>query len=393
MSPEYKNIMVVAGEASGDMHAAALIRALKRIAPNYRYYGVGGEKLRAEGVELVADSAAMAVVGLTEVFWKLPFIVKVLNRLTRSFQEKKPAAVILVDYPDFNLVLARRAHTRGIKVFYYISPQIWAWRKGRIRTIRQIVDKMAVILPFEEYMFQSAGVDAEFVGHPLLDMIPAAASQEEARKRLGLRTGVKTISLLPGSRPGEVARLLPLCLQAAQKMRQQELQFIMPLASTLSRDFVENITSRYHLQIAVVPNAIYDILAAADLAIVASGTATLEAGLMEIPMIIVYRVSRLTYFLGRMFIKVKNIGLVNILAGKTIVPELIQREANPQRLAELADQLLGDHNARERMKIALSKIKDQLGAPGAAERAAQLAANLLNTCPVNKMLKNRYEDI
>ncbi len=372
--------MVVAGEASGDMHAAALVQALKRIDPKYRYYGVGGEKLREEGVELVADSSAMAVIGLTEVFLKLPSIIKVMNRLTRSFQEKKPAAVILVDYPDFNLVLARKAHAKGIKVFYYISPQIWAWRKGRISTIRSIVDKMAVILPFEALIYRSAGVDAEYVGHPLLDMIPPPSSQEAARERLGLRTGVKTISLLPGSRPGEVARLLPICLQAAKKMQQQQdLQFIMPLASTLSRDFVESITSRYNLKITVVPNAIYDILAAADLAIVASGTATLEAGLLGIPMIIIYRVSWLTYLLGRMFIKVKNIGLVNIIAGKTIVPELIQMEANPERLAELADRLLGDQSARARMKIALSKIKDQLGCPGAAERAAHLAANLLNT--------------
>ena len=385
-----RNIMVVAGEASGDLHAAALVKALKRIDPQYRYYGVGGERLREEGVELVADSADMAVVGVTEVFLKLPAIIKVMNSLTRSFQEKKPAAVILVDYPDFNLVLARKAHAKGIKVFYYISPQIWAWRKGRIRLIQRIVDKMAVILPFEAFIYQSAGVDAEYVGHPLLDMIPPPSSQEDARERLGLRTDVKTVSLLPGSRPGEVARLLPLCLQAAQKLqRQQELQFIMPLASTLSPDFVESITGRYNLKIVVVPNAIYDVLAAADLAIVASGTATLEAGLMGTPMIIIYRVSRLTYLLGRMFIKVKNIGLVNIIAGKTIVPELIQQEANPQRLAELADQLLGDQNARTRMKIALSKIKDQLGAPGAAERAALLAANLLHTCLIPEDIDKR----
>lgn len=380
VSPEYQNIMVVAGEASGDMHAAALVKALKLIEPNYRYYGVGGERLRGEGIELVADSAEMAVIGLTEVFLKLPAIIKVMNRLTRSFQEKKPAAVILVDYPDFNLVLARKAHARGIKVFYYISPQIWAWRKGRIRTIRRNVDKLAVILPFEAPIYKSAGLDAEYVGHPLLDMTPPPPSQKEARERLGLRDGVKTISLLPGSRPGEVARLLPVCLQAAQKMReQQDLQFIMPLASTLSRDFVESITRRYDLKITVVSNAIHDILAASDLAIVASGTATLEAGLMETPMIIIYRVSWLTYLLGRMLIKVKNIGLVNIIAGKTIVPELIQMEVNPRRLAELAAHLLGNQNARAMMKIALSQIKDQLGAPGASVRAAHLVANLLNT--------------
>jgi lipid-A-disaccharide synthase len=312
---------------------------------------------------------------------KLPVILKVMNSLVRSFQEKKPVAVILVDYPDFNLILARKAHARGIKVFYYISPQIWAWRKGRITTIRRNVDKLAVILPFEAPIYRSAGVNAEYVGHPLLDMIPPPSSQEEARERLGLRAGVKTVSLLPGSRPGEVAKLLPVCLQAATIMQQQqELQFILPLASTLSRDFVESIINRYNLKITVVPNAIYDILAAADLAIVASGTATLEAGLMETPMIIIYRVSRLTYLLGRMLIKVKNIGLVNIIAGKTIVPELVQTEANPERLAELADRLLGDQSARDRMKIALSQIKDQLGAPGASERAAHLVANLLNTC-------------
>ena len=380
MSPEYHNIMVVAGEASGDMHAAALVRALKRINPNFKYYGVGGEKLRGEGVELIAESSSMAVVGLTEVILKLPSIIKVMNRLTRSFREKKPAVVILVDYPDFNLVLARKAHDRGIKVFYYISPQIWAWRKGRIDTIRRVVDKLAVILPFEALIYQLAGVDAEYVGHPLLDMIPSSSSQEQARERLGLRSSVATIALLPGSRPSEVARLLPVCLQAAIKMNhQQEVQFIMPLASTLSLDFVESITSLYNIDVTIVPNAIYDTLAAADLAIVASGTATLEAGLMETPMIIIYRVSWLTYLLGRMFIKVQHIGLVNILAGKTIVPELIQGEANAERLAELVDRLLGDQNARARMKIALSKIKAQLGAPGAAERAAQLVTNLLNT--------------
>jgi lipid-A-disaccharide synthase len=378
--PEYQNIMVVAGEASGDLHAAALVQALKRIEPLYRYYGVGGEKLRAEGVELIADSAIMGVIGLTEVFLKLPVILKVMNSLVRSFEEKRPAAVILVDYPDFNLILARKAHARGIKVFYYISPQVWAWRKGRITTIRRNVDKLAVILPFEESIYRSADVNAEYVGHPLLDMVPPPSSQEEAREKLGLRAGVKTIALLPGSRPGEVSRLLPVCLQAARMMQQhQELQFIMPLASTLSRDFVESIINPYNLKITVVSNAVYDVLSAADLAIVASGTATLEAGLMETPMIIIYRVSQLTYLLGRMLIKVKNIGLVNIIAGKTIVPELVQTEANPERLAELANSLIADQSARDRMKIALSRIKDQLGAPGASERAAHLVANMLNT--------------
>ena len=370
--------MIVAGEASGDMHGAALVSALKRLHPAWRFYGVGGNKLREAGVELLADSADMAVVGLTEVFFKLPLIKKVMQTLTRSWQEKKPAAVILIDYPDFNLLLASKAHARGIKVFYYISPQVWAWRKGRIRTIRRVVDKMVVILPFEEAIYRQTGVDATFVGHPLLDLIPGRPSPREAREKLGLRGDSVTVALLPGSRPSEAARLLPICLAAAELMPPGERQFILPLASTLSREFVEKILGDYSVNVTVIDQAVYDVLAAADLAIVASGTATLEAALMETPMVIIYRVSRLSYLLGRMFIRVKNIGLVNIIAGQTIVPELIQREANPGRIAEVATMILGDPEQRARMKSALSGIRTLLGSPGAAERAARLLDGALS---------------
>lgn len=370
--------MVVAGEASGDMHAAALVRALQLFDPTLRFYGVGGEKLREAGVRLIADAADMAVVGLTEVCRKLPFIIKVMQQLTRSWRVEKPAAIILVDYPDFNLILARLAHKRGIRVFYYISPQVWAWRRGRIQDIRRFVDKMAVILPFEESLYRSAGVDADFVGHPLLDMIDCSSSQTAAREKIGLPLAGHIVSLLPGSRPGEVMRLLPVCLEAARNMRRQgNVHFIMPLASTLSRDFVEEIIARHHVPVTVISQAIYDVLAASDLAIVASGTATLEAALLEIPMIVIYRVSWLSYLLGKMFIQVKNIGLVNIMAGKTIVPELIQGAANPESLAALATGLLENPGERARMKAALSEIKSRLGAPGAAERAAALVGQLL----------------
>jgi len=370
--------MVVAGEASGDMHAASLVKALQRLDTKLRFYGVGGEKLREAGVELSANAADMAVVGLTEVFLKLPFILKVMKRLTKSWSVEKPAALILVDYPDFNLRLARRAHARGIKVFYYISPQVWAWRKGRLNTIRDHVDKMAVILPFEETLYRQAGIDADFVGHPLLDMVPPVSTQASAREKIGLPPEICTVSLLPGSRPGEVARLLPLCLKAAEEMqRHREIRFVLPLASTLSPDFVSGIIARHQVKVSLVSDAIYDVLAASDLAIVASGTATLEAALLETPMIVIYRVSRLSYLLGRMFIQVKNIGLVNIMAGTTIVPELIQGTASPERIASLATALLDDPEARTKMKAALSRIKQQLGMPGAAERAARLVGELL----------------
>lgn len=361
------------------MHAAALVLALQRRDPLLRFYGVGGERLREAGVKIIADAADMAVVGLTEVGRKLPFIIKVMKRLTASWSVEKPAAVILVDYPDFNLILARRAHKSGIKVFYYISPQVWAWRRGRIGTIRRFVDKMAVILPFEEPLYRAAGVDADFVGHPLLDTITTcSSSQAAARENIGLSLSARVVSLLPGSRPGEVARLLPVCLEAARYMlRQGEVKFIMPLASTLSRAFVNEIIARHQIPVTIISQAMYDVLAASDLAIVASGTATLEAALLETPMIVIYRVSWLSYLLGRIFIKVKNIGLVNIMAGKTIVPELIQRAANPERIAALATGLLADPQERARMKTDLAKIKDQLGAPGAAERAAALVGKLM----------------
>ena len=378
MLPEYRNILVVAGEASGDLHAASLVEALRRLDPAIRFYGVGGEKLRAAGVALLAESSDMAVVGLTEVFFKLPLIMKVMKKLKRSFRAGEPDAAILVDYPDFNLRLARAAHKRGIKVFYYISPQVWAWRRGRIGKIKRFVDKMAVILPFECSLYCEAGVDADFVGHPLLDAIPAHFSQEEARKKLGMKEGVRIVGILPGSRPSEAMRLLPVCLKAAEKMnRHADLQFVLPLASTLSQNFVEEIIRRYEVDIAVIPHAVYDVLAASDLAIIASGTATLEAALMKTPMIIIYRVSWLSYFLGRMFICVKNIGLVNIIAGKSIVPELIQSEANPDSIAALAEDLLNNRDKREAMQADLSKIRDKLGTPGAAERAALIVYNML----------------
>lgn len=380
MPPESQKIMVVAGEASGDMHGASLIEALKRLDPSLRFYGVGGARLREAGVEIVADAADMAVVGLTEVFLKLPFIRKVMKSLTSSWKDEKPAAIILVDYPDFNLILARKAHAQGIKVFYYVSPQIWAWRKGRIKAIRRDVDTMAVILPFEESLYREAGIDAAYVGHPILDSLPVSPSRGEARKKIGIAPNMRTVSLLPGSRPGEVERLLPLCLKAAERLQAKgKIQFIMPLASTLSREFVEGIISRHKVRVSLVANGMYDVLAASDLAVVASGTATLETALMETPMIIIYRVSRLSYLLGRMFIQVKNIGLVNIIAGRTIVPELIQANASPGRIAACAADLLENSKARKAMKKDLSRIRELLGSPGAAERAAALVTALLKT--------------
>ncbi len=382
LKAKQRTVAIVAGEASGDMHGASLVLALKKLDPTLRFYGVGGEKMRSAGVELLADSAEMAVVGLTEVFFKLPFILKVLRRLQDSFRRRRPEVVILVDYPDFNLRLAKAAHAQGLKVFYYISPQVWAWRKGRIDKIRAFVDKIAVILPFEVPLYREAGVEAVFVGHPLLDTIPARPAADAARRKIGLQEGTPIVALLPGSRRSEVAKLLPVCLEAAARMQAQmghqgAIQFVLPLASTLSRDFITATLGSSRQEIKVVADSLYECLAAADLAIVASGTATLETALMGTPMIIIYKVSRLSYLIGRACIRVKNIGLANIIAGQTVAPELIQDEANPHRLAELAGELLSNPARRAAMTAEFAQIREKLGQAGAAARTARLVYDML----------------
>ena len=371
--------MIVAGEASGDMHGADLVKAMSRIDPALHFYGIGGKRLKEAGVELMADSADMAVVGLTEVFFKLKFILKVMGQLKKSLKETKPDLVILIDYPDFNLALAKRAKKHGRRVFYYISPQVWAWRKGRIGKIRKFVDRMAVILPFEYHLYAEAGVNVTFVGHPLLDAVKTKYSPEEAQRKFGLRGGETTVGILPGSRPSEVVKLLPEMLKAAEIIQEKlpSVQFILPVADTLEMEFVSRITRQCPVELKLVCHDTYDAVSSADIVMVASGTATLETALLGIPMVIVYKVSAFTYLIGKTFVKVDNIGLVNIIAGKTIVPELIQEEANPERIAAGIMYILADEARISDIKEELSKIRGKLGNPGAAERAARLAYEMI----------------
>lgn len=378
-SGKLKRIMIVAGEASGDLHGANLVRALHRINPAVCFYGVGGRNLKEAGVELIADSADMAVVGLTEVVSKLGMILQVLATLKASLRQNSPDLLILIDYPDFNLPLAKAAKKYGVKVFYYISPQVWAWRKGRIGKIKKIVDKMAVILPFEARLYHEAGVDATFVGHPLLDVVKTKYSRKEALERFGLSEGVTTVGILPGSRQSEVQRLLPEMLMAAKIIEEKlnPVQYVLPLADTLDSDFVSHIIAQHPVKVRIIRGETYDVIGCTDIAIVASGTATLETALMETPMIIVYKVSRTSYSVGKMIINVNNIGLVNIIAGKTIVPELVQDEANPERIAGEVIHILANRERLEDIKTELSKIKGMLGSPGAADRAARLAYEMI----------------
>ena len=372
--------MIVAGEASGDLHGGNLVQAMHRIDPEIRFYGVGGGKLKAAGVELKADAAEMAVVGLTEVVCKLGFILKVMAQLKASLKKDRPDLLILIDYPDFNLPLARAAKKYGIKVFYYISPQVWAWRRGRIGQIRKIVDRMAVILPFEADLYKEAGVDATFVGHPLLDVVRTKYPRKEALRRFGLREGVTTVGILPGSRQSEVTRLLPVMLGAALIIEEKikPVQFVLPLADTLDRAFVSQIIAKYPVAVRLISNEVYDVIGCTDIAMVASGTATLETALMETPMVIIYKVSAPSYYVGKMVIDIDHIGLVNIIAGKEIVPELIQFEASPEKIAAGVIDILTSKGHREYIKAELKKIRNMLGSHGATEKVARLAYDMIN---------------
>ena len=374
-----KTIMIVAGEASGDMHGANLVREMLRIDPALNFYGIGGKKLREEGVKLLANASDMAVVGLTEVISKLGSILKIMGMMKRSLDECRPDLVILIDYPDFNLPLANAAKKRGIKIFYYISPQVWAWRKGRIGQIKKTVDKMAVILPFEVDTYGQEGFTVNYVGHPLLDMVKLNYSKQESRKKFGLAENKITIGILPGSRLSEVGKLMPELLRASEILAQKmpEVQFVLPLADTLEEKIITKIISGFNVKVKIISGNTYDVISCADLALVASGTATLETALLGIPMVIVYKISLLSYLIGRLIVDVKNIGLVNIIAGKTIVPELIQGDACGKRIAVEALAILTNEEKKQEMIKELMAIRARLGEPGAAIRAAQIACDMI----------------
>lgn len=373
-------IMIVAGEASGDLHGAYLIKAMKekQKAPLF-FYGIGGDKMAKEGMQLVANAADMAVMGLTEVISRLWFIRKIMNELKKSLKNERPDLVILIDYPGFNLALAREARKRGIAVFYYISPKVWAWRSGRINTIKKVVNHIALIFPFEEELYRKAGVKGTFVGHPLLDEIEIKETQEEIKKEMNLWEAEQVVALLPGSRRSEIQKLLPEMIRAAAMLRVHfpGMHFVLPVAHTLSEGEIQDSVASSAVPIQVMAGKTYEIISVSDAVIVASGTATLETALFAKPMVIVYKTSPLTYFLGKHVVKTKHIGLPNIIAQKTIVPELIQKDFSGERIAHEITQILTDQTLKDKMIQDLTAIKKSLGKPGASKRTAALAWRML----------------
>lgn len=371
--------MLVAGEVSGDMHGAHLVEAIQKIDPDIEFFGVGGEGLQKRGMRLLRHAHSLSVVGISEALRKLRVALKTLRELKGAMEQERPDLVILIDYPEFNLRLARIARQKGIPVLYYISPQIWAWRPGRVRSIAKRVRKMAVLFPFEVPLYQAAGVDVEWVGHPLLDIVKPSLPREEAIKQFGIDPEQKTVALLPGSRSEEVTKLLPPMLTSAALLQEAipKLQFILPLAPGISRTDLDPYLKKISVPITVVNGFNYDVMALSDLIITASGTATLEAAILEKPMVIVYKVSSLTYWVARAMIRVKHIGLVNLIAGKEIARELVQGEVNPERIAEEALRLLKDPVLYEKTIESLAEVRRNLGEPGAASRAARIVLSLL----------------
>lgn len=373
-------IMIVAGEASGDLHGAYLIKAMKeRRNPPLFFYGIGGAKMAGEGMRLVANAADMAVMGLTEVVSRLWFIRKIMNKLKESLKNERPDLVILIDYPGFNLALAREARKRGVAVFYYISPKVWAWRSGRINTIKKVVNHIALIFPFEEELYRKAGVKGTFVGHPLLDEMQVKQTPDEIKKELNLGDAEQIVALLPGSRKSEIQKLLPEMIKAATllSVRFPGMRFVLPVAHTLSVGMIQDSVAFSPVPLQVIEGKTYEILSVSDAVIVASGTATLETALLAKPMVIVYKTSPFTYFLGKRVVKMKHIGLPNIIARKTIVPELIQKDFSGERMAHEITQILTDQTLKDKMIRDLTAIKKSLGKPGASQRTAALAWRML----------------
>jgi len=372
-------VMIVAGESSGDLYGARLVEAVLSLSPQVEFYGIGGKEMERRGVNLLFSSSELSVVGITEVVEKMGHIWRAWREMKRFIMHHKPHLAILIDYPDFNLRLAKVLKDNAVPVLYYISPQVWAWRPRRIKKIARRVDKMAVILPFEVPFYRKEGVDVEFVGHPLLDVLDGSLTREEARRGLGVPAEALLIGLLPGSRQREVKVLLSPMLGAAKILHRgfSPCRFIIPLASTLERDLVQGYAEGSQLPLEVVEGRTFEVMKAADLLLIASGTATLEGALAGIPMVIIYRLSPISYLVGRILVKVKCIGLANIVVGRKVVPELIQGEVTPQRIAQEAEKILREPARRQQIQGEFEFVKERLGGKGASQRVAQIALQMM----------------
>jgi len=387
-----KKLFIVAGDPSGDLHGANLVNALREISSQIEIDGLGGERMERAGVRLLDKLTELAIVGFSEAVTNILALRQIYRKTEEFLRKEKPDIIVLIDYPGFNLRLAGLAKRLRIPLIYYIGPQIWAWRHGRIKDIAELVNKMLVIFPFEEETYRKAGVDVSFVGHPLLDTIQPTKSKEEVCRKYGLDPNSPIIGLMPGSRKQEIERLLSVMLEASRRIAEdRKVQFVLPLAGNIPMNYIKECITEFEmgalnrtrlskskkeerspLPILVVRDEDYNIRRTMTLALVASGTATLENACLGIPMIIIYKVSLFSYLLARVLIRIPRIGLANIIAGKRVVPEFIQWKARAEEIARVACHWLSNPRLMREIRRELKRVKEKLGTPGASKRAAKI---------------------
>ncbi|MDJ0776323.1 MAG: lipid-A-disaccharide synthase [Gammaproteobacteria bacterium] len=377
------HVMILAGEASGDAHAAEFVDRLREMRPDTRFSGMGSSAMRAAGVEVFFDSASIAVVGLVEVLRHWGDIRTAMQIVRERLETTRPDLLVLVDYPEFNLKMARRARELGIRVLFYISPQVWAWRPRRIHKIGRLIDHMAVLFRFEQQYYEAAGIPVSFVGHPLVDRVNTGIDRDAVRRRLGFSADARIVGLFPGSRQSEIQRLLPLLCDAARAIRERDpsIRFILPVAPTLAIDEIRAQVPAAQLDIQVSREPVHELVRACDAIATCSGTVTLEIALLGTPMCIVYRVSWLSYQVLSRLITIPHIGLANIVANGPVVRELLQDDASPTAIRDEILRLLDDVPYRQGVVQGLSRVRDNLGEGRGAERVAQLIISLLEDKP------------
>ena len=383
-------ILISAGEASGDLYAGAVTRGIKQLNPEAEVFGMGGDCLREAGGEVLFDIKDHSLMGFVEVLKKLPDVWKLRNAFIDLMEKRKPDVLLTIDYPGFNMRLAKLAKERGINVVYFIAPQVWAWRPGRAADVAKVTDKIACIFPFECDFYKSYGADIEFIGHPLVDTVKPSLSRKEAEELAGKRTGHPLILLMPGSREMEIPGLLRVMLDAVKILNQKrpELDFAIPRAATIAKEILEDSVRQAGLNIRLIEGHNYDVMSVADLAIVTSGTVTLEAAMCGLGCEILYKSSPVSFWIAKRVVKIPNIGLPNIVAGRQIEPELLQDDCTPENISSTALELLEPERFAQ-LQRDLQEVKEKLGEPGAVKRVAELVLRMASLNQKDRLLSGK----
>ncbi len=378
---ESKKLLIIAGEASGDLHGSNLIRELRNLNSHIQLFGIGGDRMKKEGLELVYHIDKLSVMGFFEVLSKLRLIREVMKTMLRLAEEREPDLVVLIDYPGFNLRFAGKVKKMGIPIAYYISPQVWAWGGNRVKKMRGLIDKMIVILPFEEEIYKNFEIDCEFVGHPLLEVVRPVLSKEDFQSRFDLRKNQVLLGLIPGSRWQEVERILPIMVETAELLgsRIRNLRVMLGLAPGLEKQRVERVLEQFKTRVEIVEDLTYDLMKHSDILLVTSGTATLESAILGTPFLVLYKTSFWTYLFAKSLVSIPNIALANVIAGKRIVPEYIQRRAVPKDIAEEAYDILTSKQRYKSIQNELMSVKEKIGEAGASKRAAQVINGIISS--------------